>query len=194
LRLSEKERRGARTVRRRVLCLGFPFLLLGALVLLTPLPPTAFAQEEAAAEDEETLFCSDFDSQAQAQQHLREDPTDPDALDEKDGQDDGIACKTFAYTDPAKDLKPVEAAKGEPAEAQPQEEAGPNVQQRSEGAPKRQKTLMDAGGDLPVPQHSEDEEAVGATSGWRFGWWRIAGMVLSAGVFGFAVKRLVSNA
>ena len=175
-----------------MLCLGLPFFLVGTLVLLTPLPPVAFAQEEAA-EDEETLFCSDFDSQAQAQQHLREDPTDPDVLDEEDSQDDGIACKTFVYTSPEKDLKPVEAAKGKP-EAQPQEEAGPNVQQRSEGAPKRQNTLMDAGGDLPVPQHSEDEESIAATSGGRFGWWRIAGMILSAGVFGFALKRLLSNA
>jgi len=46
--------------------------------------------------------CSDFASQAEAQQHLRADPSDPDGLDAKpgpaDGNDqaggDGIACES----------------------------------------------------------------------------------------------------
>ena len=38
--------------------------------------------------------CSDFPSQAAAQQHLREDPSDPDGLDGNDN--DGIACESNA--------------------------------------------------------------------------------------------------
>ena len=68
-----------------------------------------------AQDDEELLFCEDFGSQAEAQQHLREDPTDPDELDEEEGEDDGIACETFSYDNPEEDLNPVTAAIDEPA-------------------------------------------------------------------------------
>ena len=57
-------------------------LALSALVLAAP---AALAQ----AGDQD---CSDFDSQAAAQAHLRADPSDPDGLD-SDG--DGIACETL---------------------------------------------------------------------------------------------------
>lgn len=63
-----------------------------------------------AQDDEELLFCEDFDSQAEAQQHLREDPSDPDELDEEEGEDDGIACETISYDNPEEDLNPVTAA------------------------------------------------------------------------------------
>ncbi len=54
----------------------------------------------ALAQDDEN--CDDFSSQAEAQQHLRADPSDPDGLDAKpgpaDGNDqaggDGIACES----------------------------------------------------------------------------------------------------
>lgn len=48
--------------------------------------------------------CEDFDSQAAAQQHLRDDPTDPDALDP---DNDGVACSVTAYTNTARDTTPV---------------------------------------------------------------------------------------
>lgn len=67
-----------------------------------------------AQDDEELLFCEDFASQAEAQQHLREDPSDPDELDEEEGEDDGIACETFSYDNPEEDLNPVTAAIDEP--------------------------------------------------------------------------------
>jgi hypothetical protein len=50
----------------------------------------AFAGPARAADDQD---CFDFPSQAAAQQHLRQDPSDPDNLD-PDG--DGIACETNA--------------------------------------------------------------------------------------------------
>ena len=68
----------------------------------------------AAQGEEELLFCEDFDSQAEAQQHLRDDPSDPDELDEEEGEDDGIACETFSYDNPEEDLNPVTAAIDEP--------------------------------------------------------------------------------
>ena len=67
-----------------------------------------------AQDDEELLFCEDFDSQAEAQQHLREDPSDPDELDEEEGEDDGIACETFSYDNLEEDLNPVIAAIDDP--------------------------------------------------------------------------------
>lgn len=87
------------------------------------LMPYADAQNE-----EETLFCEDFDSQAEAQQHLREDPSDPDILDEEEGEDDGIACETVSYDNPEEDLNPVTAAIDEPeatAGAQPKTTPSP---------------------------------------------------------------------
>lgn len=67
-----------------------------------------------AQDDEELLFCEDFDSQAEAQQYLREDPSDPDELDEEEGEDDGIACENFSYDNPEEDLNPVTEAIDEP--------------------------------------------------------------------------------
>ena len=67
-----------------------------------------------AQDGEGLLFCEDFGSQAEAQQHLREDPSDPDELDEEEGEDDGIACESFSYDNPEEDLNPVTAAIDEP--------------------------------------------------------------------------------
>ncbi len=51
------------------------------------------------------------------------------------------------------------------------------------------KELLEAGGDLPSPQESATSSE--ADNGGRFPLWRVAGIVLSAGVFGFALYRLV---
>ncbi len=72
------------------------------------------AYEQAAApayaQDEDPTVgsdCGDFRSQAEAQAELRGDPSDPNVLGEDDGPDDGIACETYPYDDPATDLTPV---------------------------------------------------------------------------------------
>ena len=44
--------------------------------------------------------------------------------------------------------------------------------------------LLEAGGDLPSPQDD---------NGGRFPLWTVAGMILSTGVFGFALYRLVAR-
>jgi len=64
----------------------------------------AYAQDEDPTVGQD---CSDFRSQAEAQAELRRDPSDPNVLDEDDGPDDGIACETYPYDDPARDETPV---------------------------------------------------------------------------------------
>jgi hypothetical protein len=78
------------------------FLLIAALVLALSAAPAALAQ----ANDQN---CEDFESQAAAQAHLRQDPSDPDGLDAlpgpADGNDDrdagghgdGVACEDHPY-------------------------------------------------------------------------------------------------
>ena len=76
----------------------------------------------AYAQDEDPTVgrdCADFRSQAEAQAALREDPSDPDVLDEDEGPDDGIACETTEYDDPARDETPVAAAIGGGGSASP---------------------------------------------------------------------------
>lgn len=67
---------------RKLLVIG---VALGAsLVVMSP----AFAVDDQN--------CSDFESQAAAQAHLRADPSDPDGLDGSPGRnagDDGVACE-----------------------------------------------------------------------------------------------------
>jgi hypothetical protein len=71
--------------------------------------PPALAQDD----DPRTgLDCDDYSSQAEAQAALRQDPSDPNVLDEDVGPDDGIACETTAYDDPTRDETPVAAAIG----------------------------------------------------------------------------------
>jgi hypothetical protein len=71
--------------------------------------PPAFAQDE---DPRIGLDCSDYNSQAEAQAALRQDPSDPNVLDEDKGPDDGIACETTDYDDPTRDETPVAAAIG----------------------------------------------------------------------------------
>ncbi len=76
----------------------------------------------AYAQDEDPTIgrdCGDFRSQAEAQAALRADPSDPDVLDEDEGPDDGIACETTEYDDPARDETPVAAAVGGSGSASP---------------------------------------------------------------------------
>jgi hypothetical protein len=62
-------------------------LLAAAIVLALAAAPAAFAQTN----DQD---CKDFPSQAAAQAHLEQDPSDPDNLD---ADDDGVACENFDY-------------------------------------------------------------------------------------------------
>ena len=76
------------------------FLVAGVLVA------TASWLAPARAVDDQN--CEDFDSQAAAQQHLRNDPSDPDQLDP---DNDGVACSVTAYANTARDTNPVGQAR-----------------------------------------------------------------------------------
>jgi hypothetical protein len=113
--------------------MGSKVLTLSALVLLFAVGFTARLAYEhtlkpAFAQDEDPevgLDCEDYDSQADAQAELRRNPSDPYVLDEDDeGADDGIACETYPYDNPARDETPVTTTTApsspEPTQASPE--------------------------------------------------------------------------
>ena len=55
------------------------------------------------------IDCDFFDSQAEAQEYLRDNPDDFDVLDR---ERDGIACETFQYDNPERDETPVDVSGG----------------------------------------------------------------------------------
>ena len=72
------------------------------------------------------------------------------------------------------------------------EKGGPTKEGPPKGNPPGDaKELLKAGGDLPSPQESATPPE--ADNGGRFPLWRVAGMILSAGVFGFALYRLLGR-
>lgn len=77
------------------------------LLYLMALSMLVVAMTSNAATAQDDLNCDDFDSQAEAQQTLRQDPSDPNGLD---AESDGVACETEDYDNPARDETPVTAA------------------------------------------------------------------------------------
>jgi hypothetical protein len=96
-------------------------LVVGVTGRITYERVVSTATPEYAQDEDPTVGrdCDDFRSQAEAQAALREDPSDPDVLDEDEGPDDGIACETTDYDDPARDETPVAAAVGDGGSASP---------------------------------------------------------------------------
>jgi hypothetical protein len=142
--------------------------LVGVLsVLLMPTP----------AQAQDILNCEDFDSQEEAQEALRENPDDPDGLDGPPGQPSsetpGVACEELP---PPRDERVV------PYQSQGGTPPPPPVDDD---------ILLEAGGDLPLPQQSNTDYPSGDDE--RFPLWRVAGMILSAGVFAFAGYLVVSS-
>jgi hypothetical protein len=142
--------------------MGNKVLTLVALVLVFAIGFTArLAYEQslrpAFAQDEDPrtgLDCKDYNSQAEAQAALRDDPSDPNVLDEDDGADDGIACETYPYDNPARDETPVTTTTApsspEPTQASPQPTAQPSSPQPSpQPNPQRRDPPMPESGGLP---------------------------------------------
>jgi hypothetical protein len=74
------------------------------------------------------LDCEDYGSQAEAQAALRQEPNDPNVLDE---DNDGIACETYPYDDPATDEIQVPGEQQQPgAQQRPQDNPQPDRQRR----------------------------------------------------------------
>ncbi len=151
-----------------------PRLAVVSLLSVLLMPTTAQAQD--------ILNCEDFASQAEAQESLREFPDDPDGLDGPPGEPSsgtpGLACEDLP---PPRDeaLVPFQVSRGPPPLPPPPPPP----------PPKKDDILLEAGGDLPLPQQSNTDNASGDDG--RFPLWRIAGMILSASVFAFAGYLLV---
>ncbi len=110
------------------------------------------------------LDCADYGSQAEAQAALREDPSDPNVLDE---DHDGIACETYGYPSGSpRDEDPVpvtndDGSSGDQYDDTTQDQYDDTSQQQyqtqdddnASGSQYDGGTLMDAGGPLsgPVP-------------------------------------------
>jgi hypothetical protein len=141
--------------------MGSKLLTLAALVLVFAIGFTARLAYEhtlrpAFAQDEDPRTgqdCADFDSQADAQAELRRDPSDPNVLDEDDGADDGIACETYPYDNPARDETPVTTTTApsspEPTQASPQPTAQPSPQPSPQPNPQRRESPTPRTGGLP---------------------------------------------
>jgi hypothetical protein len=143
---------------------------------------------ETPAHAQDILNCDDFASQEEAQESLRENPDDPDGLDGPPGQPStgtpGLACEDLP---PPRDERVVPyQSRGGPPEGEPPDREPPDRE-----PPDKDEKLLEAGGDLPPPQQSNTDNASGNDG--RFPLWRIAGMILSAGVFAFAGYLVVSS-
>ena len=138
---------------------------------------------QTPAQAQDILNCDDFDSQEEAQESLRENPDDPDGLDGPPGRPStgtpGVACEDLP---PPRDERVVPyQSRGGPPEGEPPDREPPDKDEK----------LLEAGGDLPLPQQFNTDNASGNDG--RFPLWRIAGMILSAGVFAFAGYLVVSS-
>ena len=88
--------------------------------------------------------------------------------------------------------------KGEPSKGVRTKEGPSKGVRTKEGPPKGglpggespgdDKELLEAGGDMPLPQRSETGDV--PANGGGFSLWRVSGMILSGSVFVFAVYRL----
>lgn len=118
--------------------LVFLVLLVGfSLRLAWETLPTANAQNN--------LNCDDFPSQADAQDELRRDPSDPNGLDR---DDDGIACETSPYPPgtPRDEDPVVEDPFEEPIDERPREDPDGKKQYEDPEIPSRPGPLLRAGG------------------------------------------------
>ena len=134
-----------------------PRLAIALLVIIVGFSLRAGWEFMPTAEAQNTRNCEDFRSQAQAQQYLREHPDDPDNLD---ADNNGIACDTTSYPDPARDEDPVSSSGGGttspspgPSTKPPPGPGGGGPSKKPSSEPTPPAPLFNAGGpeDGPVP-------------------------------------------
>ena len=159
---------------RRILFLAI--LYVATILMLVPM---------ASAQD--LLNCDGLDSQAEAQDERRtDDPADPNNLDD---DDDGIACEALLPQKMRTRFPAPEASSSrdnrinkEQPKDQPKGQPKPKPQPKAKEQPKEQKKLIEAGGDLHLPESLVVlPTAVGPSYG------PAAAILLSSGVLGFAV-------
>ena len=160
---------------KRLLC--FTTLYIAVSLVITPV---AWAQD---------LNCSNFNSQADAQEELRSNPSDPNNLDD---DSDGIACETLP--DPS-DLNPVlpdNTPQDQGNESQNQDqnnEPQPPDQNSKLQPPTQSPELFESGGNLPQP----DKLASNSDISWGFPFGPATGILVGFGLLLFAGYRYISN-
>ncbi len=160
---------------KRLLC------LMSLCIAASPvIAPVAWAQD---------LNCSNFNSQADAQEELRSNPSDPNNLDD---DSDGIACETLP--DPS-DLNPVlpdntPQDQGNESQKQDQNNKPQPPDQNSKPQPPTQSPeLFESGGNLPQP----DKPTSNSDISLSFPFGPATGILASFGILLFAGYRYISN-
>jgi hypothetical protein len=150
-------------------------LLLAAISVASVLvlSPSVSAQE---------VNCDDFPNQATAQQALREDSSDPEGLDGPPGAAfagiQGVACEDLP---PPTDFNPVDSG---PGQELPDDPVDPGSSQ---------KKLLEAGGDLPLPDNSTVVPVPPSHRGHSWPWGPATVILLSSGLLVFLIYRLITT-
>ncbi len=106
------------------------------------------------------IDCDFFDSQAEAQRYLRENPDDFDVLD---NDRDGIACETFEYDNSERDERPVNVSGG--GTTTPSPSPGPQPSPSPSAQPRPTPTPSPAPSPQPRPSDGPLFKAGGPTAG-----------------------------
>jgi hypothetical protein len=125
--------------------------------------------------------CDDFPNQAAAQQALKDDSSDPEGLDGPPGAAftgiRGVACEDLP---PPINFDPVDPGPGQELPDDPVD-SGP-----------RQK-LLEAGGDLPLPDKSTVVTESPPDGGRSWPWGPATVILLSSGLLAFLIYRLMAT-
>jgi hypothetical protein len=125
--------------------------------------------------------CDDFPNQAAAQQALKDDSSDPEGLDGPPGAAfsgiQGVACEDLP---PPTNFNPVDSG---PGQELPDDPVGPEPRQE----------LLEAGGDLPLPDKSTVVTVSPPDGGRSWPWEPATVILLSSGLLAFLIYRLIAT-
>jgi hypothetical protein len=125
--------------------------------------------------------CDDFPNQAAAQQALKDDSSDPEGLDGPPGAAftgiQGVACEDLP---PPLSFDPVDPGPGQELPDEPKD-------------PGRRQKLLEAGGDLPLPDKSTVVTVSPPDGGGTWPWGPATVILLSSGLLAFLIYRLIAT-
>jgi hypothetical protein len=125
--------------------------------------------------------CDDFPNQAAAQQALKDDSSDPQGLDGPPGAAftgiQGVACEELP---PPTNFAPVDPG---PGQELPDDPVDPGFRQ----------ILLEAGGDLPLPDKSTVVTVPPPDEGRSWPWGPATVILLSSGLLAFLIYRLIAT-
>jgi hypothetical protein len=125
--------------------------------------------------------CDDFPNQAAAQQALKDDSSDPQGLDGPPGATStgiqGVACEDLP---PPTNFDPVDPG---PGQELPDDPVDPGSRQK----------LLEAGGDLSLPDKSTVVTVSPPNGGRSWPWGPATVILLSSGLLAFLIYRLIAT-